>query len=140
MTIKALGPDAARNATTYAHPFGNLFTSDRSEYTVAGLAQNEIVAVGMIPPNFRVLGLIHSNAAMGANTGIKWGYAPRDGADAGDDDAFATVADSSTAAATFTPVVPFVVEKESFVTAKQTGAGTGAGKLTAHVVGIWLGA
>lgn len=138
MAIDQFGPDAARRAVANAAEAGNLSIAHRGEHTVAALAQNDVAAISKIPKNSLVLGLHYSHAAMGATTGLKFGYASEDGEDE-EEAAFVTVADSSAAGVGVAWVVPFVTTKDLYVTATQTGAGTGAGKITAQALYVFQG-
>lgn len=133
ITVKALGPHARADVPTHASDCGNLSIGHNGEYTVAALAQNEVVAISKIPKGSDVYGCHYSHAAMGSTTALQIGWTYVDDSD-GDVDAFATVADASTAGSGWASCAPFTTQKEAYVIVKQTGAGTGAGKLTAQAI------
>jgi hypothetical protein len=139
MAIKEFGSDALPSALVMAGDYGNLNASRRGEMTVVDLGEDEIVAISKIPAHALVRGLIYTHAALGSTTGLTFGYAPEDLADAGLPAAFATIADTSAAGASLVVFEPFVTTKDLYITATQTGAGTAAGKITASALYEYLG-
>lgn len=104
--------------------------SKNFQETLASLAQNEVIAIGIMPANIEILDWRYHMAALGASTGIKLGYRQVDDISVNDDDAFATEADTSSITNGRCAVVPLTFENPIYVIATQTGVGTASGVVT----------
>lgn len=118
---------------------GNIAESYGGLYEAAALAQNKVVAVERVPKGAEIRGLRYAIDALGATTALQIGWAYEDGSDS-DVDAFATIADASTAAAAQVAVMPFTLSKDAFIVVKQTGAGSATGTIFAAAQYIYKGA
>lgn len=138
MTIHVKGNDARQQSLAVADECGNLTVTYDGFYEAAALAQNQCAAVSKVPKNAEIIGLSWAHDALGANTGLTWGYESEDGASA-DADAFKTVADTSAAGSGYASVMPFVTTKDLFLTVTQTGSGTATGTVVAKAHYIFRG-
>ena len=138
MTIKVKGPYADARSLMQANGAGNLSGHVPSEDTLAALAQNEQHALGKIPAYSYVYGLMYAHAALGALTGLQFGYENEAG-DSSDPDALAIVADTSSAGSGVAAFMPFRTTEDLYVIAKQTGTGSASGKVSAIPLYVYEG-
>ena len=119
--------------------FGNL-NKEVATANLAATAANDVVEVLRLEAGTLITGLAVHYGALGASTGIKVGisyFSAEDGTD--DDDAFVTVADSSTAGVASYPGVPLLFDVPTKLTVTVTGAAA-TGKVTIVPEYVYAGA
>lgn len=130
------GPDAHPTKPAYACACGNFALAQDGTAELSALAQNDSIRVSKIAKGSKVFGVHYAIDAMGANTAFQFGYESEDGVEA-DADYFGSVADASAAGAGFLACMPFTAQRDTYVTAKQTGSGTATGTLALAAFSIF---
>lgn len=124
MPIDVHGPQAKPRQQFESHDFGNARVM-LGQMELDALAEDEVAAVAKVPPHARLYALGQVHDALGANTGITFGYETLDGASSG---VLNAIADTSTAGVANTVFEPIDTgDSGIYITATQTGVGTATG-------------
>lgn len=129
LSIDEVGLQASKRELRTAGTWGRDVSKTMAE-TLATLAQNKVIAIGILPANIEIFDWRYVMAALGANTGIKIGYRQVDDISVNDDDAFATEADTSSGTNGRATTVPLTFDNAVYIIATQTGSGDASGLVT----------
>ena len=129
----------ARRDITYTGAFGSLSAAVYT-YTFAAAQVGDVVLLGQIPENARVVGLILTNAALGGSTTLTLGYRKVNSGDtlAAEAAAFATDSDTSAGASVAYYFSPIKNTVKTYLTATVGGAAA-TGAITAVLLYIFEG-
>lgn len=145
MAIDLVAASAEARTLVPGGTYGNV-QQVRGTVTLAAFTQNKVAALVRIPAHSTITSVSGTHAALGASTVLEIGYEAVDESPS-DPDAFADVADSSSAGVFATPNATsqanspagVAVTEDTYITVKQTAVATGAGVVTVLVQYEYVG-
>lgn len=136
MTITVEGPGVAARNQFESADYGNLRVVEAS-IELAALAQNGVAGILKVAPYHNIIGVAYKTDALGANTGLTFGYETVDGATSA---ALLAVANTSSAGDDMAHVFPVSTGASgAYITATQSGAGAATGTVQVYLYCIKVG-